>query len=110
MTQGDNRIKWQSRYDAWKDSGLNVAAWCREQGVNDKQMYYWIRKFENKNAQPEQQRSITSWMPVGLDSPITDSVDEPAVFIHFDSISVEVRSGANMTVVSSVVNLLRKLC
>jgi|GEM_PF-3191987 len=110
MTQDDNRIKWQSRYDAWKDSGVNVATWCREQGVNDKQMYYWIRKLENRDAQPEQQRSITSWMPMQLDSPITDSVDKAAVFIHFDSISVEVRPGANMTVVSSVVNLLRKPC
>lgn len=110
MTQDDNRIKWQSRYDAWKDSGLNVAAWCREQGMNDKQMYYWIRKLENRDTKPAQQESITSWMPVHLDSPITNSIDEAAVFIHFDSISVEVRSGANMTVVSSVLNLLRRPC
>src|SRR5690625_4766450 len=110
MTQIDNRIKWESRYDAWKDSGLNVAAWCREQGVNDKQMYYWIRKLENKNAHPQQQKPPTSWMPVQLDSPITDSVGEASVFIHFDSISVEVRPESNMTVVSSVVNLLRKPC
>lgn len=110
MTQNDNRIKWESRYDAWKDSGSNVAAWCREQGVNDKQMYYWIRKLGNKHAEPQLQNPITSWMPVQLDSPITDNLDESAVFIHFESISVEVRPGANMTVVSSVVNLLRKPC
>lgn len=110
MTQNNNRIKWESRYDAWKDSGLNVAAWCREHDVSDKQMYYWIRKLENRDAQPEQQRSITSWMPMQLDSPITDNVDETAVFIHFDSISVEVRPGASMTVVSSVLSLLQKPC
>lgn len=110
MTQNDNRIKWESRYDAWKDSGLNVAAWCREHDVSDKQMYYWIRKLEEGHEQPQQQNSITSWMPVQLDSPMINNVDDVAVFIHLDSISVEVRPGANMTVVSNVVNLLRKPC
>ncbi|WP_425319484.1 IS66 family insertion sequence element accessory protein TnpA [Sutcliffiella cohnii] len=30
MTQTDKRIEWKARFDAWKESGLNVAQWCRE--------------------------------------------------------------------------------
>lgn len=37
-------------------------------------------------------------------------IDAGAVFIHFDSISVEVCLGTNMTVISDVVDLLRKSC
>lgn len=111
MTQRDKRIEWESRYDAWKESGLSVAAWCREQSLKEHQMYYWIRKIEDRDAQPQQKEPpITSWMPVQLDYPIADGIDDGAVFIHFDSISVEVRPGTNMTVVSDVVNLLRKPC
>lgn len=105
MTQHDKKIEWLSRYEAWKESGLEVAAWCRERNLKAHQMYYWIHKIEAENGDP-----ATSWLPVQLDSPVINDLDETAVFIHFGAIPVEVRSGANMNVVSDVLNLLREPC
>lgn len=89
---------------------MNVAAWCREHDVSDKQMYYWIRKLVEGHEQPQQQNSFTSWMPVQLDSPMINNVNDVAFFIYLDSIFVEVRPRASMTVVSSVLSLLQKPC
>jgi len=110
MTQHDKRIEWLSRYEAWKESGLNVAAWCREHNLKVHQMYYWIHKIEDENGSPENVDPATSWLPIQLDSPVINAPDETSVFIHFGAISVEVRSGANMNVVSDVLNLLREPC
>lgn len=111
MTQQDKRIEWKSRYDAWKKSGLSAAAWCRKHNLKEHQMYYWIQKLEDKNV-PSLKEEIpaTSWMPIKVDHSIADGVDEGAVFIHFDSLSIEVRPGASMSVVSNVMTLLRKPC
>ena len=71
---------------------------------------YWIHKIEDENGSPENGDPATSWLPIQLDSPVINGLDEAAVFIHFGAISVEVRSGANMNVVSDVLNLLREPC
>ncbi|WP_382392874.1 IS66 family insertion sequence element accessory protein TnpA [Lentibacillus juripiscarius] len=47
MTLKDKRIEWKARYDAWKESGLSVAEWCRNQEIKIHQMYYWVQRFEN---------------------------------------------------------------
>ena len=33
MTKAEKRIEWKARFDVWKVSGLMVAEWCREEGV-----------------------------------------------------------------------------
>ena len=64
MTKADKRIEWKSRFDAWKSSGLSVAAWCREQEVNIHQMYYWVRTFEEDKTSV--QGTDTQWLTVNM--------------------------------------------
>jgi|SRR5690625_902948 len=110
MTQSDKRITWKSRFEAWKASGLSAAAWCREQDVKVHQMYYWIQKFEDDGEAFEEEATGTKWLPIQVDYPSATNEGEAPVFIHFGSLSVEVRPGANMSVLSDVVDLLRKPC
>lgn len=108
MTQVDKRIEWKDRFDAWKASDLSVAEWCREQGVKDHQMYYWIRKFERDSLTSEPETSETQWLTVKVeDEPTSITTKLAPVFIHFGSISVEVRPGANMALLSDVVRVLQ---
>ncbi|WP_088052318.1 IS66 family insertion sequence element accessory protein TnpA [Virgibacillus dakarensis] len=108
MTQADKRIEWKARFDAWKASGFSVAEWCRKQGVKDHQMYYWIQKFEYDT--PKKETSETQWLTVKVDEPINVTTGQEPVFIHFGAISVEVRPGANMAVLSDVVHVLQNQC
>ncbi|MFZ3580448.1 IS66 family insertion sequence element accessory protein TnpA [Virgibacillus sp. DJP39] len=110
MTQTDKRIEWKARFDAWKSSGFSVAEWCREQGVKEHQMYYWIQKFESDERSPEQVTPETQWLTVNVeDEPRNTTTREP-VFIHFGAISVEVRPGVNMGLVSDIVHVLQSEC
>ena len=106
MTKADKRIVWKTRFDAWKASGLSVAAWCREEEVNIHQMYYWVRNFEDN--QTSVQGTDTQWLTVDMKAePISHSGQEP-VFIHLGTISIEVRPGTNMEFLSNVVHVLKE--
>ncbi|WP_096273227.1 IS66 family insertion sequence element accessory protein TnpA [Paucisalibacillus globulus] len=108
MTKADKRIEWKARFDAWKASGLSVAGWCREQGVNIHQMYYWVRNFGDD--QTTVQETDTQWLTVDMkDGPTNYSGQDP-IIIHFDAISVEVRPNADMGLLSDVVGILKNQC
>src|SRR5699024_2653627 len=104
MSLADTRIEWTARFDAWKCSGLSVAEWCREQGTKYHHMYYCIRIFEDDVA--PKQESNTQWLTVNVNDESSHHIEEP-VFIHFGSISVEVRPGTNMELLSNVVRVLQ---
>lgn len=108
MTKAEKRIEWKTRFDDWKASGLSVAAWCREQEVNKPQMYYWIRTFEEDKT-PDQETD-TQWLTIDVKDETTALRSEEPVIIHFGSMSIEVRPGTNMALLSDVVNVLRSQC
>jgi hypothetical protein len=106
MNLENKRIEWKARFDAWKSSELSVAEWCREQGLKDHQMYYWIQKFEQESLE-DGAPSNTQWLTVNVKNEPSKQVGQEPVFIHFDSISVEVRPGADMVLLSDVVHVLK---
>ncbi len=73
MTLKNKRIEWKVRYDAWKESGQSVAAWCRDQEIKVHQMYYWVKQFERGNMNsgtPAQ----TQWLTVQVDEEINHMI------------------------------------
>lgn len=82
-----------------------MAEWCREQGVNNHQMYYWIRNFEDDVASDKE--SDTKWLTVNVEDKPKGHTGQEPVFIHFGTISVEVRTGTNMALLSDVVHVLQ---
>lgn len=107
MTKAEKRIEWKARFDSWKASGLSVAEWCRDKGLKDHQMYYWIRKFEGKSDTAETRQDI-QWLAVDMEPESTGYVSKESVFIHVGQLSVEVRPGTNMELLSDVVHVLQK--
>ena len=109
MTLKDKRIEWKARYDAWKESGQSVAEWCREQKINVHQMYYWVRRFEKDRISSEPEP--TQWLTVQVsdEDPIPSAGSEP-LLIHCGAISVEVRPGAHVGLLSDIIHVLRSQC
>jgi|SRR5690625_1686178 len=108
MTRTEKRIEWKAKIDAWKSSELSAAAWCREQGVNPSQMYYWIRNFEDDKATDSARE--TQWLTVDMkEESLNFRLGDP-VLIHFDSMSIEVRQGTDMALLSDVMDVLQNRC
>lgn len=106
MNDADKRTEWKARFDAWGSSGLSAAEWCRKQNSNIHQMYYWIRKFKEESS-PSQEPE-TKWLTVNLKDLPAGHTDQEAVFIHIGTMSLEVRPGTNMELLSNVMRVVQE--
>lgn len=109
MTLKEKRIEWKAQYNAWKESGQSIAEWCRNQEITVHQMYYWVQRFEQGDHSTETPAE-TKWLPIQVDEEPFPSSDQGPVLLHFESISVEVRPGANMSLLSDVIHVLQSQC
>jgi hypothetical protein len=107
MNDADKRIEWKARYDAWEASGLSAAEWCRNEKVNKHRMYYWIRKFREDTASKHEPKSGTKWLAVNMQGAPAVHSDDESVLIHVGTLSVEVRPGTDMELLSHVVHVLQ---
>jgi transposase len=60
---------WRQVLARWRRSGLSVRAFCRAEGVNEPQFYWWRRKLGQ--VEPKE----PAFVPVHV---VTDPADEPA--------------------------------
>jgi hypothetical protein len=61
------RDHWHSHYQAWKQSGLKKAAYCRQAQIDEKSFYNWSSKFQ-KSAEPATPEFNDAFVPVQLTS------------------------------------------
>lgn len=102
MNIAEKRIEWKARFDAWKVSGLSAAEWCRDQDIKVHQMYYWIRKFNGDSTADT--ASETKWFTVNMQDLPTGP--DP-VLIHMGQMSLEVRPGTDMALLSKVMHMIQ---
>ncbi len=110
MTQVEKRIEWKSRYEAWKQSGQSIAEWCRVQEIKTHQMYYWVQQFDGVEDSIESKKTDTQWLAVQMDDHTLHSEGQESIFIHYGDVSVEVRPGVNIELLSDVVHVLQNQC
>ena len=106
---------WQELIQARQDSGQTVVSWCRENNVNIKTYYYWLRKLR-------QQEIAKQELPVPAEAPGKPVVfkqlevhtlvagTQAAVIIRLPSATVEVAEGTSQATVEAVLLALRCLC
>ena len=71
-----DKVSAKIRYNQWKqivleanNSTLSKKAWCRENGISEKQLYYWQRKIRRREA---------ASLPVSLSGQAVPAVTDPA--------------------------------
>ncbi len=42
--------QWRERMASWRESGLSVRAFCRQQGLIETSFYYWKRELRARDA------------------------------------------------------------
>lgn len=58
--------QWQQHIDAWQDSGLSQAAWCRQNGVVVSQFGYWKKKLLIEGTPSAPSKAFSPFVPVSL--------------------------------------------
>ena len=106
---------WQKLIQARQDSGQTVVSWCRENNINIKTYYYWLRKLR-------QQEIVKQELPVTVEAPEKPVVfkqlevhtpvagTQAAVIIRLPSATVEVAEGTSQATIEAVLLALRCVC
>ena len=99
---GQNKLAlWAGRISECRNSGQNVKAWCRENGVCEQTYYKWQKRlFEMAQAQQEIQfAEVTPVRPVPSDS--------VAVTVRLAGAEADIHSGADAATIETVLRILK---
>lgn len=106
MTKSNKQIEWKARINDWKASGLSKAKWCRENGLKEHQMHYWVKQIdETESTGFEPKKVHEKFLPID----VTNERIEPkgSVLIHIDRMSIEIQPGADTDLLSKVLHILK---
>lgn len=99
---------WISRVNDYRASGERVAQWCERHQVTEHQLYYWMRKLKDADGQKPASASGPKWVSLSLEA-LTSEETVP-IRVLVGTIAVEVRTGFDPSVLTSVVRTLKALC
>ena len=99
---------WIARVSDYRASGERVAQWCERHQVTEHQLYYWMRKLKDAGEQQPAAAGGRKWVSLSLEAPTTEEM--APIRITVGTIAVEVRTGFDPTVLTSVVRTLKTLC
>ena len=98
---GQNKLAlWAGRISECRNSGQNVKAWCRENGVCEQTYYKWQRKlFEMVKTRQE--------VPFAEVTPSTARLGNVAVTVRIAGAEADICSGADAATVETVLRFLK---
>lgn len=101
MNQQNKLALWAGRISECRNSGQNVKAWCRENGICEQTYYKWQRRiFEMAQAQQEIQfAEVTPAQPVRSGN--------VAVTVRIAGTEADICNGADVATVETVLRILK---
>ena len=99
---GQNKLAlWAGRISACRNSGQNVKAWCRENGVCEQTYYKWQKRLFEM-AQLQQEVQFTEVTPVR-----PSHCGNVAVTVRIAGAEADIHSGADTATVEAVLRILK---
>ena len=98
MSKERQRV-WSERVADFKASGLTGKEWCESRGLKQHQLWYWVKRESESEAQAQQ------WVEVEL-----SDVAHPGLVIKVAHVSIEVHRGFDPSLLLAVTRALGPLC
>lgn len=106
MVKQKTRQVWEERIAAFRASGQTAVAWCKDNQVNRRQLYSWMRKI---NVSPVPAAPKAKWVTVQADKQLTAET-ESTLIVKIGPASIEVKPGFNSVLLRDIVQTLEALC
>ncbi len=87
--------EWSAKISAWRESGLSVAAWCRDNAEGYHRFLYWRKRL----AVPEQHQ---------LGSFVELELAPPPLALECNGVYVHVSSGFDASLLGEVLTVLKR--
>lgn len=105
MTKSSNpalRQEWEQRIADYKASGQTQTKWCEANGISYHQFVYWKKRIKDQHKE----KANNSWVPVIIEE--TKPTQFDSLLIKVGSVSIEVNSGFNSTLLTEVIKVLKE--
>lgn len=114
VTEHEAMLKlWIRRIKECRGSGMTVKAWCRENEINDKTYYYWLRKIKKEafEALPSECKQVPA--PFGekktfaeVNAPVSVCTANIAATIDMGRMRVDVHNGADEITLQNIFRII----
>jgi len=107
-----NLQKWMQIVEECRNSGKTAVKWCGENDINIKTYYYWQRRVLNAVCEElvtANNNVVKS--PAFAEVILPDTrTPEVAITLNLNNITLQIHNGANESVISQTLKVLRNLC
>lgn len=110
MTHAERRAFWRERVAAFHESGLSVAAWCREHDVRVAQMRRWIKRIAEESAPGPAKANGSRWLAIGIEPIAAPKAGNGTITLRIGEVTVDVRPGFDAELLTRVVRVLKATC
>jgi len=95
MPQVTSESEWATKITAWRNSGLSIAAWCRENAEGYHRFLYWRQRLQKSEC-----RESGSFVPLRFAT--------TPILLECGGIHVHVAPGFDAGLLKDVLSLLKK--
>lgn len=99
MTRTELEKLWETRKKEFKESGLSVAAWAKNNNINPGQAYYWLGK-ETKKPSP---KTEITWLPLEINK---NNKSPQPLRVQIGQATIEIKSDFEPQLLLDIVNTL----
>ena len=103
MTRLEQRIEWEKRIEAFKESGLNATAWCKLHDLKPHQFNYYLYKDRPQNQLTAP--AATRWLSVEIEDSAT-TPDQTSLLVKVGEATIEVKPGFDPALLCQLVRTL----
>lgn len=117
VTLAKNQIRadrWRMLIQTCQQSGQTVVNWCKENNINIKTYYYWLRKLRKQELctkelpVPIPDEKPVAFKKLEVHTPVPNM--QAAVIIRFNSATVEISEGTSQQTIQAVLLALQSIC
>lgn len=108
--------KWTQIIRECRSSGKTVAAWCKEQNINQKTYYYWLKRIRTAacEALPAVHDENNPIVPVNIEVPLskTECVNQessPDIIVRLGAATLEIKNNASQILIENTLKALQNV-
>ena len=95
-----------SQIKSFKESGMSVAAWCKENQMKAQTLRYWLHKDKvGENTNPIE----GGWVSIAVNNPPVHT-KVPPIVIKVGAFSIEIQHGFDRSTLTDVIATIHGLC
>jgi hypothetical protein len=97
------RMKWETRIQAFRASGERATHWCKDNHINRRQLYTWLKRLDGTPSTSQVKPAI--FIPVQVTSEMK-AVPSNRLRVRIGSVVIEVESGFEPALLRQVIHAL----